>query len=154
MRRCARGFTLVELMTVVVVLGIVTVLAAPSFSRTLADRHVRGAAEEAYADLQYARSESVQRNAAVSLTFNATGWQVTAAGGAVLKTVVLGKPSLSTGIGTLVVFSPTRATAAVTGAAPTFAAAGTTATLRVTTGLLGRSELCSPSGTMTGYAAC
>lgn len=149
-----RGFTLVELMIVIVVLGIVAVLGVPSFAQVMANSAVKGAANEAYADLQYARSESVQRNAVVTVTFAASGYQITAAADTTLKRVTLNGPSLVVGSGTTVVFSPTRATAAVTGAAPQFAHSQTDATLRVNVNALGRVELCSPSASMTGYSAC
>lgn len=155
-RAHARGFTLVELMVVVVVLGLVAVLAAPSFTRTLANRHVKGAAEEAYADLQYARSEAVQRNAEVILAFNAAGWRITAApGGTLLKDVALsGGATLAAGSGTSITFNPVRATATVNGDAAAFAHLATNATLRVNVNTLGRVALCTPGGTMTGFATC
>lgn len=149
-----RGFTLVELMIVIVVLGIVSMLGVPSFTRVMANNAVKGAANEAYADLQYARSESVQRNATVTVTFSTSGYQITAAGGTTLKVVTLNGPNLAAGVGATVVFSPTRATAAVTGSAPQFAHSQTDATLRVIVNTLGRVEMCSPSASMTGYTAC
>jgi type IV fimbrial biogenesis protein FimT len=56
------GFTMVELMTVVVIAGILLALAAPSFRDMLERRRLEGQANELVADLQYAKSEAVARN--------------------------------------------------------------------------------------------
>lgn len=149
-----RGFTLIELMIVIVVLAIVTLVAGPSLTEVLAKNTVKGAANEAFADLHYARSESVQRNAAVNVAFSSSGYTITTGVGTTLKSVSFNGPTLAAGASASIVFSPTRATAASTGMPVEFAHAQTTATLRVTVNTLGRAEICSPSGTMTGYSPC
>ncbi len=63
------GFTLVELMVTVAVLAILLGIAIPSFQGTLDKRRLTGAAEQLYADLQYARSEAIKRNTTVRLSF-------------------------------------------------------------------------------------
>jgi type IV fimbrial biogenesis protein FimT len=70
LRRPEGGFTVIELMVVIAVLAILLVVAAPSFMSTLAKRRLEGAAAELATDIQYARSEAVQRNAAVGVVFN------------------------------------------------------------------------------------
>lgn len=66
-RDCQQGFTIIELMTVMVIAGVLLVLALPSFNDTLARRRLEGQANELVTDLAYAKSEAVQRNRNVAL---------------------------------------------------------------------------------------
>jgi len=68
----AAGFTLVEFLVAMSVLAIVSVTALPSFEDFRARQRLRSAADNLYTDLQYARSEAVQRNARLTVSF-ATG---------------------------------------------------------------------------------
>jgi len=152
---------MVEILTVMAILGILAALAAPSFTGYMARERVKGAAGEAFADLQYARSEAVQRNATITVTFSGTGYTV-ARGATNLKTVTLGDGNaVTSGTTVVAVFDPVRATASITDggvaastAAVVFANSGTGGTLRVTLNRLGRSEICSPSGAIKGYPSC
>jgi type IV fimbrial biogenesis protein FimT len=72
-RHPQRGFTMVELMTVVVIAGVLLALAAPSFRDMLDRRRVEGRANEFLTDLQYARSEAVARNRNVELRTGGAG---------------------------------------------------------------------------------
>ena len=149
----SRGFTLIELVMVVAVIGIIGVLAAPSLTPALASIKLRGAATEAYGDMQFARSEAVQRNLTVTVSFSATGYQVTQ-GATVLKSVTLeGGNSLTGGSAMVAVFSPLRATAVVTNGPAVFGSSGASGTARLTVNLLGRADLCSADG-LTGVIAC
>ena len=65
-----RGVTLIEILTAVTILAILTVVAAPSFDAVRNRARLRGVADNLYADLQYARSEAVQRNSTVSVSFS------------------------------------------------------------------------------------
>jgi type IV fimbrial biogenesis protein FimT len=67
MRRAQVGFTIIELMVVIVIAGVLLVLALPSFNDMLARRRLQGQANELVTDLSYAKSEAVQRNRNVLL---------------------------------------------------------------------------------------
>ena len=65
----ARGLTIIELMVVVVLLGVLVALAAPSMRGLISVQRVRGVNAELVTDLQYARSEAARRNRDVSVGF-------------------------------------------------------------------------------------
>jgi type IV fimbrial biogenesis protein FimT len=72
-----RGFTLAEAMIVVVILAIVSALAAPSFSTMVLNSRVRTGADGILAGLQLARTEAIRRNTNVSFTLGTgAGWTV------------------------------------------------------------------------------
>ncbi len=59
------GFSLIELMVVVAVLGILTAFALPSYSVWMENTRIRNAAESIQAGLQIARAEAIKHNAKV-----------------------------------------------------------------------------------------
>ena len=77
-----RGFTLVETMMSVVLMGIMAVLALPSFSEMAEKRYLTNGAEQLAAFLNSVQAESVHRNQIVTISYartnNAT-WCVGAA---------------------------------------------------------------------------
>ena len=77
------GFTLIELMVAVSVLGLLAALAAPSFQRLLASQRMRAVANNIIGDLVLARSEAVKRGESMTITPLSTtwdkGWQVSVA---------------------------------------------------------------------------
>jgi len=62
------GFSLIELMVVVAVLGILTAFALPSYSVWMENTRIRNAAESIQAGLQIARIEAIKHNAPVQFT--------------------------------------------------------------------------------------
>ena len=79
----ARGFTLVELLTVVSVLVVLTLIAVPSFNELSRSQRVQLAATDLFTSLLRARSESIKQNTDVTLSPAGTwvaGWAVAVAG--------------------------------------------------------------------------
>lgn len=117
-----RGFTLVELMITVALLGILLSVSVPSFTQFIGQQQVKGLARDFRSAVLQARSESAKRNAAVFLKANASwsnGWFVTAdssdvyadcgGSGACLGVYVAGTDftAVGAGSGTLITFNKT-----------------------------------------------
>lgn len=75
MRRGAAGFTVLELLTVIAVMGILAAIAIPGFGYLAASTKVKGASTELYLAMVRARSEAVKRNRAAAVVAHADGWQ-------------------------------------------------------------------------------
>lgn len=79
----ADGFTLFELLIVLVMVAIVTAIAIPNFRGFIGSQSLKNVTQSLYGHLVYARSEAIKRNADVSVVANngdwADGWLVTAA---------------------------------------------------------------------------
>ena len=72
-----RGFTLIELMVVIVILAVLATLGIPSFMEMIQNMQVRTAAESILDGMQIARSEAVRRNAHTQFVLGpGTGWTV------------------------------------------------------------------------------
>ena len=82
------GFTLIEAMVVVAILGVFVALAGPSFSNTITTMRIKSTSFDLVNDLNTARSEAIKRNAMVVIARNgndwAQGWSITT-GGVTLK---------------------------------------------------------------------
>jgi type IV fimbrial biogenesis protein FimT len=70
------GFTLIEMLTVLTVVGILAMTAAPSFSPLIASKRAEAAATDLYVALVTARGEATKRNADATLAPNTGGWQL------------------------------------------------------------------------------
>jgi prepilin-type N-terminal cleavage/methylation domain-containing protein len=179
--RCRRasGFTIIELMTVMIIAAILLVIAIPSFNSYFAKRRVEGVFSEMHTDLQLARSEAVARNRAARVTFGTNCYVVhvviagstttctqttetISAGDTRIKLVQLQAGTNATlapqSSLTFVEFDPVRGAATWNGSG-TVAAIDATSTagpwqLRATALATGRVQLCSPGGTVEGFATC
>ena len=170
-----KGFTLIELMIIMAIAAILVTLAAPSFTAFFSKKRVEGLINELVTDLQYARSEAVQRNTSVQVTLgtncyvihalatptatpSASTSCVQAAGTAStigtgeteLKTVKIAagsSVSFSPNTGTIV-FDPVRGMATISSGAATITASSSIGSwdLRVNITATGRVKICSPAG--------
>ena len=76
-RPASHGFTLVEIMIGLVVLGILMALAAPSFTVWMQNTQIRSAADAVLNGLQLARTEAIRRNKTVQFVMGTqTEWTV------------------------------------------------------------------------------
>lgn len=98
------GFSLIEVMVALAVLGILFAVGLPSVSAWLQNSQIRTAAEAGLNGLQFARSEAVSRNTSVQLAFDpAGGWSASvASSGAVLQS----RPSGETAATVTVAYTP------------------------------------------------
>ena len=65
-----RAFSSIELMVVLVIMGIVTAVAIPTYSSWLPTSRVNGAARELFTELQLARMRAISENHNVAVTFD------------------------------------------------------------------------------------
>lgn len=70
------GFTLLEVMIAVSIVGILAAFAMPSFTYTIQNNRVKTAASDAHMSMLLARSEAIKLNEDVTITPIAGGWQV------------------------------------------------------------------------------
>jgi type IV fimbrial biogenesis protein FimT len=79
-RRLVRGFSLIELMVVLALIGIVSMLAAPSFSSAFLSNKLAAYSNSFIASAQLARSEAIKRNRSVHVCRSADGATCAASG--------------------------------------------------------------------------
>jgi type II secretion system protein H len=72
MRKHESGFTLIELMTVVAVIGIIAAMAVPSFLTYMPKLRVKSAARDIVSQLRLARSKAVAERRPFGVAFNLT----------------------------------------------------------------------------------
>ncbi len=156
MRRTA-GFSLIELMVVIVITVILLTLAVPSFVELMARQRVQGVANELSADLQYTRSLAVTNRVDAQLQVSSsTQYNITSPpGGTSFKSITLGTDTtLDPASATLVFESRLGSMTNSADIALTVANSRTSATLRVTVGPTGRVQICAPGGIFPGYRTC
>lgn len=80
------GYTLSEIMIVVVVIGILAAITVPSFSTYLKKTRVDGSRSQLIADCYFARSLAIARRETITMRFDAAEYQIVNAGGTVFRT--------------------------------------------------------------------
>jgi type IV fimbrial biogenesis protein FimT len=184
MRRghCPQGLTIIELMVVVAVAAVVLTLAVPSLRDFMVRQRVKGINAELVNDLQFARSESITRSRPVRITFGQNEtmscYTVHTRGllgdcdclqpmGAAcpdfpelveIKTVQVPQSTTVSvepleGLGQVVLFSGPRGLASP-GEFKVGVESSVSGKLRTTTNALGRPQVCTPDGSITGVATC
>lgn len=162
------GFSLVELLIGVVILGILSALAVPSFNTWIKSTQIRNAAESIQNGLQRARSSAVGLNTNVALTLGTgSSWSVSSVNPASAidsRSSTEGSKDVTvtvTPVGaTTVTFNNFGGVAANADASLPFtqvdlAAAGSSQNLRVTIGIGGNTRMCDPNiATGTSPRAC
>jgi type IV fimbrial biogenesis protein FimT len=172
MKAQARGFTLVELMIVVAITGIVVTTSMPSMGSLIDTHRIDGAASQMASDLQFARSEAVQRNQGVRVSFRpeaacyvihtgaagqcqCSSGPTTCEGDAqAIKSVTLDtdqRVSLQSNVAS-VLFDPRHGTATPTATLRIAGAQGRA--VHQVVNVMGRVRSCSPQSAVSGYRAC
>jgi len=67
-----KGFTLIEMMIVIAIIGILSAIAAPNFSSYMATRRLNGAARMVMVDLMAARMAAITQNRNVQVAFSSS----------------------------------------------------------------------------------
>lgn len=70
------GFTVIEMAYVLVVIGILTAIAVPSFSHFLKSSRLTGSSNQLIGDMQYARSMAIAKRRQMRIEFNGTEYQI------------------------------------------------------------------------------
>jgi len=168
-----RGLGLVELSTVIAIVGVLAAVATPGLRGVLDARRLDGAATRLAADLQFARSEAVARNQALRFAVqpaagcwivhtgsagdcrcNGDGQSSCSGSASALKTVTLDAADgirLQTNTASLL-FDPVHGTSTPTGSLSVLGRDGRE--LRHVVNVLGRIRTCTPLGNVPGHVPC
>lgn len=114
---CERGFTMVELLTVLVIVGVLAAVAMPSFRAILINQRLAATTGDLVSALNIARAEAIKQSQAVKVTpVNSDwdkGWKVTSESTTValrtyeqLDSSIMRDTSLGDGFSNAVIYDP------------------------------------------------
>lgn len=78
--RHAKGFTMVELMIVITIIGILLAMGIPVMTQYIQNARLRAVASELRDGLMTARVEAIRRNANVAITIKGADWEISTIG--------------------------------------------------------------------------
>jgi len=153
-----RGFTLIEMLVVVAILGVLAALVAPSFNEQLARRRLEGVTTDLTTDLQFARTQAVDDRSAAAFSLitqnSGTSYTLVNGAGTTVKTATL-PADVGVTPNITVAYDQLRGTLSPANAQSiTVASIRTAASLTVNVNVMGRVSVCAPGGVMKGYTAC
>jgi type IV fimbrial biogenesis protein FimT len=168
--RC-RGFTLIETMIVVVIIGILITAGMPSLGDFVSNSRLRGVAEQMVDGLNRARMEGIRRNTTINFVPSGTSWTVVLPAGSVVlaKRDALGtEGKISTAItapvaatqasfngsGRLTSGSPFTMTITETGGTCITGSTGTVRCLNINVVAGGNIRMCDPAQASTKPEGC
>ena len=74
------GFSLMEIMVVIAVIGIIAAIALPNFFSWLPNIRLKSSARDLYSNIQKAKLEATKRNVCVGMNFNTVAFPLTGGG--------------------------------------------------------------------------
>ncbi|MFI3119231.1 MAG: GspH/FimT family pseudopilin [Methylococcaceae bacterium] len=167
-RSSVTGFTQIELLISVSILGILAALVVPSFRSLLERNEIIAVAEALSADLRWARSEALKRHIPIKVSFTPAGvgaWRY------VINTVTVDPVTLKIVNSAQIpefktvtfaenfrdnetVFEPVRGTTEGKNGTATFSTSANNYRVKVILSNLGRVRICAELGDIGGYASC